>query len=138
LNLSELVERLQSNPKVADVSLIEEHGPYKFYRLRIREQDDFIREVAICIYVENEGTDQEAAYFKDSRPSLETASDPLEDQVKSVAASLFLVPESINVIRAGKYAVVRGFVDNGDGTVSRKSYLLYLDSDGKIASREIV
>jgi len=136
VKLSELLGRIQEKPRVMDVSLIEEHPPYKFYRLRIRESEDVVRETAICIYVENEGTDQEAAYFKDMRPVSDVPDNPAEAKFRAAARAIFLVVENINVM--GNWAVARGFVENGDYTVSRKSYLLTLDEDGNPYPREIV
>ena len=137
MKLSDLLDRIKSRPEVLRLEPIEKHPPYHFYRIRVKEAEDLVREFAVCIVVENEGTDKEAAYFKDRRPFTERAETDLDKaRSKIIERCGFIRAESFTVNRAEKYAVITGFIDNGDGTASRKTYLAYIDG-GKLKLLEL-
>jgi len=129
MKLSDLLDRIKSRPEVLRLEPIEKHPPYHFYRIRVKEADDLVREFAVCIVVENEGAEDEAAYFKDRRPFIERVETGLEKaRSKIIERCGFVKVESFTVNTAEKYAIVTGFIDNGDGTASRKTYLAYMEN----------
>jgi len=131
MKLSELLDRIKSRPEVLRLEPIEKHPPYHFYRVRVKEADDLVREFAVCIVVENEGAEDEAAYFKDRRPFTERVETEVEKmRSKIIERCGFIRVESFTVNTAEKYAVITGFIDNGDGTASRRTYLAYIDEGG--------
>jgi len=141
MKLKELLDRIKNNPKVKRVDFIEKHPPYyHFYRIMTEEDEDLVREFAICVVVENEGTENEIAYFKDNKPfpRLPTPS-PIEQAKENIAEKCgFIKIESFTVNNEEKYALATGFVQNSDGTVSRKTFLAYLDDQGKLTTNEVV
>jgi len=73
MKLQELLDKIKENPKVRRVDFIEKHPLYYFYRVMIKEAVDLVREFAVWILVENEGTENEIAFFRDSGPFPVTA-----------------------------------------------------------------
>ena len=139
LDLKTLLERIKQKPNVELVNFIEKHPPYHFYRIRIREAEDLVREVACCIIVENEGTEDERAYFKDSRPIQEQTPSEIESLRDQIATQFgFIKVESFSINRAEEYALETGFVLNEDGTTSRKTVLAYFDEAGQLQTHELV
>jgi len=141
MKLKELLDRIKSNPKVKRIDFIEKHPPYyHFYRIMTEEDEDLVREFAVCIIVENEGAENEVAYFKDSKPLTGPPTPSPIEQVKQkvVEKCGFIKVESFTVDNNEKYALVTGFIQNPDGTVSRKTFLVYLDDQGKLTTNEVV
>jgi len=141
MKLQELLSKIQENPKVRRVDFIEKHPPYYFYRVMTKEADDLVREFAVCIVVENEGTENEVAFFKDSRPFTMTKENPspIKEKKRQIEELCNYVKiESFTINRDEEYALVTGYVSNDDGTVSRKTFLVYLDAEGNLVAREVV
>jgi len=139
MKLQELIDKIKANSKVQKVEFIEKHPPYHFYRIRTKEAEDLVREFAVCIIVENEGTEDEVAYFKDSRPIVEATASPIEQAKNKIIEKCgFIKLESLTVRKTEQYGLATGFVLNQDGTVSRKTFLVYLDEDKNLVVNEII
>jgi len=139
MKLQELIDKIKASPKVQRVDFIEKHPPYHFYRIRTQEAEDLVREFAVCIIVENEGTEDEVAYFKDSKPIIETTASPIEQAKNKIIEKCgFIKLESLTIRKDEQYALATGFVSNQDGTVSRKTFLVYFDENKNLIVNEII
>jgi len=141
MKLNELLEKIKKNPKVKDLKLIEKHPPYyHIYKVLVRETEDLVREMSICIIVLNEGTEKEEAYFKDSKPYfLLQERHPLEELREKIVNECKIIKlESFVINSEENYAVVTGFVMAQEGQVTRKSFLAYLDENNNLVIYEIV
>jgi len=139
MKLQELIDKIKASPKVQRVDFIEKHPPYYFYRVRTKEAEDLVREFAVCIIVENEGAEDEVAYFKGSKPIIERTTSPIEQAKNKIIEKCgFIKLESLTVRKEEQYGLAIGFVSNQDGTVSRKTFLVYLDESKNLVVNEVI
>jgi len=134
--LEELLKRIESHTGVISLEKIEEHPPYYFYRVRMKIDEETIRETAVCIYVDKNGN----AYFKGANPVAVKQVTALELKLRQMLTQEHnaVKIESISINKEEGYAVASAFVLNQDGTVSRKNFLAYLDENGNLVVHEIV
>lgn len=80
----------------------------------------------IGFYVVDEGTETEAAFYRDSAGS-RTA---LEAEAVAYLATLPYVKVHVeDVDTTNEFIIVKAIADNGDGTVSEKKVMVYKDGD---------
>lgn len=142
MKLQDLLNKISSYEGVKAIEPIESHPPYYFYRVKQIVDDDVLKEYAICIYVDNYGTEQETAYIKDGNPitmTTQTTSkfDAFKQQVietcRIIKVQFFVYDDK------EKYAQVVGFVLNdNNNTVTRKEFIAFLDANNKLKIYQVV
>jgi len=103
---------------------------------------DVVRERNVVLYIKDRGLSTEEAYWVNSRPpelfQPEKTTSWFDEKKDTAFGQIKGLVKVVNTTVTGDYATITTYVDNGDGTVSQKSYLAYLDADGNLVVKEIV
>jgi len=109
-------------------------------------EEDVVRYQNFAVRVYNRGTENEEVRWETVKPMFLRAESPFKQQAsKKKQEILNRLSTEYNVIKVigytvdenNKYVTVTGFVDNGDGTVSRKSFVVFFDEQGNFMIYEL-